>query len=333
MLKNSPITDETIYGQLVQLVKDPNIQRMGLPSYSALDTGKSAVRVTSGATVKSAGQAMSMSDRFVSAHKDSVIVTLLNDSASRENGKYGVRSRTIASIKEGQNIPFVSVVRKRGGNGWEEISLEKDFIFPELNPLDEQEFYELLIHRALLENRREFIKKDRDNLKKKLVKGEICQSGRLAVWWEEPHGTDLYPSQLVDGEWVKVSQESYVTTNNVRLSVPTSFPVPFRHKDLSDLPYLFHMFEVLGYQIERLNRIIRPFELGIIERNKTQFYIDLHGERVKLDWYQVSGSDYPSETKEKLESGEWKLVEFQKKNGRWVSGKIWNVPPKVITVS
>lgn len=319
---NSKIDGSSVFGRIHNLVNSEFI-RIGLPKYEVEPGSESnaVVRVAMGETVKNAGSAMGASCRIVSTHKDSIILTLLGDSSSRdlELDKYSVRSRTVASIQNGLKIKSI-MIQDGVGKSYQPMDLSRiSFIFPELHKDDYQTFIELKYRIAQLQHKREFVKKDRDNLKNVMKKRDLTEQvyDGIRAFWKDAEGQGERPHEFVDGAWVPVKQEAYTTTNNVCLVIPTEFPEPDRIKgkpeNLIHLPRLMKSYDELGEQIEQLLCIVRPFELGLIERGIDK----LNEVQFEVKWYDQQGCAYPADTEAKLLNGTYKLMPYDLKNGGW----------------
>jgi len=74
---------------------------------------------------------------------------------------------------------------------------------------------------------------------------------------------------------------------------------------------LFRESARLQAELRELNTLIRPFELGVAEINLNEEFVALVGDLFTVNKFPVKEYDMPSETAEKLASGEWesKLVD------------------------
>lgn len=277
---------------------------------------------------------------YVGSHKDNLNVLLCRDMSSRKiklDNSYDYRAYIMASPMLGVKIKDIEV--QHNFKSWESISLDNMNIFPVLTEVNDLEMLSMgLILRAQIKHNKALIDAEKKRLvgqfKTLVKKGETSIVGEDGiVYYYQPTGSTL---ALVDENGERVGGVANFATNGVTL-VPkiilTNDPIAESGKELetqtrgknagkkiikniSDLPWLFAESKRLAMELKVVNSVLRPFELAVIESNLDDDYAAIAGQLFTISKYPVKSYDYPEETADRLNSGEWKMVEVPKTSGR-----------------
>ena len=283
----------------------------------------------------------------VGTKKDNLNVLLCRAMSSRKiklDNSYDYRSYVMASPIMGVNVPEIEV--QKNFEGWKTYSLDNMPIFPQLHDVNDIEMLLFgLILRAQIEHDKAIIDNEKKRLmtqfKKMVSAGENKLIGDDGIVYYVPaSGTTM---SLVDSEGNHVGGVPSEATNGVKLVPQVAFtnnPLQESGKEtiiqtkgknagspifakLNDLPWLFAESKRLGEELKSITANIRPFELGVAETNINDQYAALAGHLINVERFSIKSYDLPPETADKLDSGEWKMAEVPKTQGR----NIYNPDP------
>jgi hypothetical protein len=265
----------------------------------------------------------------VGSRKDNLNILMTHSMHTREeDGSYGTRSYTVASPLKGIKIPQIEFCH-HFSKKWSTIDLSVFPVWPLLTEVSDLEVLsEGLTLRAKLIHEKNVIDKEKKRLQdmftrqRKAGKIDTCIGPDGIVSYIPPQGTT---KALVDEQGERVSTIPVEPSQGIEL-IPISkeFEFSLEKLPLEKLPWLYRESARLRQEIEGLNQVIRPFELGIIEANL--HHDEIWGivcdkevmvghELFEVNRYSIAEYDLPPQTKDKLESGEWKYIDVPKSRG------------------
>ena len=299
------------YEQIRNIIQDKSVNRISLPCYKAEAEVEAFVDVEAGlAGKKSGGNAQFVSPKTVGASRGTLFITLCRDASRRlaADGSFGFATRIIGDLNGERRIDHI-MVNRRFQPGYEKIELTGN-LFPEIKEKNIEAFNKGMMQCLQL---KETIKKMDSRIS--YLKKKLKDSGRLSL--DDPRGvlsysppdSDVQVIQDKDGNEIKrvpFSVPSYRLSAEV---IALDFP-----KD--DLIGMILLQKKYKSRYNFLSSLLRPWELGIIERNNSQ-EVQIGSVLYSIERGEDKRYDYDPEVQKKIESGEYQIVNRRSTRGEW----------------
>ena len=336
-LKSLPIDTNCVY----QVISDLFTGSAQLVRFeyegNALQPMKAAMRVNAGQTVDSMAKGFinltkdePIAFLQVGRKKDNLNVLMKHAMGSRkDDGSYDWRAYTIASPLNGRKVESIEVCFP--GRSWETIDLDQPRIFP-LIPESDTEMRELLaqalLYRARLEAEEAILDKEKKRLQSQFSKwrktnpnGYISNVDGIVRYFP-PSGTT---TRVVNENGNSIKTEAQGTSDNLVKLIPFDY-VPDEDEDfinpleglevetegrskgrvlMAELPSIYRRMAIVGDEIRKINNMVRPYELGLIEAERdSPVFLNLNEFKIVRD--SETKYDLPKITSKMLEQGKWK---------------------------
>ncbi len=276
------------------------------------------VRTQLGETVDCIKKSAILSDRTTSSKSTSLLFSMARDTGSRkEDGSWDFRSMIIASLdpdtlKPVQNVPEIMVAENFGT--YKAVSLNGLPVFP--NPIFLALFETDLLELRRLETLKAAMTKKFDSLKDKLDKNNPLEQFGYKIYFQPPSGKS---TTMVDLHGIKIKQTPTVSYGfQLHPVEPIKVEFDANKYEVKNIIELYLEREKISKKIEEKQKVIRPYELGIMERltdtvspfpiDKTQFKV------VKI---KDTSYDWTEADKAKVKNGEYKFAEIPSSRGAW----------------
>lgn len=267
--------------------------------------------------------------------KGTVLLTFLDKSARKDDGSFDYRSFTIADLLDpDRNLPYLEVCKNF--SNWEKINLKGLPIFPAVEGgAAEAELADGILELRRLGNLIEIFDARVNALKDKVRKsggGKVTAPDGSSIEYFAPTGTTERIVTAATGESPESQkrevwrvQLNAIVTSNLEKEY-SEWATVFRKKltlrnEVELLPLYMAELESLRERYVSLSQIIRPFELGIIERAEGGTLpenVTIDGEVFEIEALSVDEYDLPADVAERLASGELVKKEVPKVKGKWV---------------
>ena len=244
-------------------------------------------------------------------------------STAADDEGYQFRSRILASPTQGQKVDEVSVVL-RGEDGWHTVSLTGRPVFPNLGTLEDQEkFEDRLLELRVLQVKSDILKKNSESLKNRFFKdkSKVVTANSHRFFWSPAGSSNV--NAIVDDKGERVSRVPIVFDNGARLICPDIDREKIRkavktYTKPEQIVELELARKELRRDIEELSREVRPYELGLIERNELSDTVTVNATSLTIERFSDKDYDLPQEAIDKLETGEFKITSVPTVRGRWL---------------
>lgn len=304
------------------ILKDPktNWVRINYAGH-AKDAISAWFRSETGETVNHVKKSAIFASRMTSSRSTSLLLTMARDTGSRnEDGEFDYRSLMLAdldpsTLKPRINIPEILVAENFGT--YQPIDLAGLPVFPGLTEELEPSFAVNLVELRSLEILKDKMTSKMSGLKKLLDKKGVLDQDGKRISWKNPEGTSETILDSVGNEVKKTPTVSF----GFQLH-PTEVPeVSFDAKvySLKNIIQLWNEIEKVGEKIKDKMTLLRPFELGVMERlTDTESPFMVGGVEFSVKKLKSADYDWTPEDKAKVKSGEYKIGSVPKSKGRWI---------------
>lgn len=261
-------------------------------------------------------------DRFVSGSRGNLNLTLAFDRSAREIDasdpenwlRYGVRSRTIGNVRGELNVETISV-NFRGQTGWVEIDLRGRNIFPA--PSNADEFVALQREMAQLTRDLEIVSNDIKSIKGKAKRRDMnrIESGGFVAECSVPEGKTF---AIVDQEGNRVPANHITEGECVGISICEDIaPTVETDREINSLPERMNKANEIRTRISEIVKIVRPIELGLIERHADLESFKLRGVKFAINRWTSKDYGHSPETRDRIEAGDYQIAEVDKTRSQW----------------
>jgi len=331
----------SVFEVIGHLATDPRVNVIHVPKGRSLIQGQAAKRVDSGETIpcNDGKSFFILPNQRVGMDRDSINITIRDTNARKPwdtADGYGFRTITIGTAYNGPEVNHIEV-NLRGRPGFIKIPMNTRPLFP--NCEDPHQFVNGMRELAQLSARIDKL----DNKiasKKKAIKTTASQSvtkDGKTFRYSPPSGEVM---TVVDenGERVQQSEPRFFDTAHLVPAVSMVDDTEFdgwrklwtANEDVIDL---HRKITDARARRDELQRVIRPIELGIIERHARRSEVIVGGVTFKLVLGKGSYADYPNVTAQKLETGAWSTKMVPKSRGEWICEEITVSPTTSQTTS
>lgn len=285
-------------------------------------------RSQTGETTSDEGISHLILDRFVSSNRTNLNLVLGFDRAAREIDasdptnwiRFGIRSRTIASLENGLNVDSISI-NLRGQKGWIDIDLRNRPIFPV--PQNADKYIQLHRELAALRATKEILEGDITSIKAKAKRRNITEvNGENFRAINAPREGKVFA--IFDGNGGRVVADHITENPCLTVSIEESIgSLVTSTREIEDLPDRMSKIIDVRKKIEAISKEIRPIDLGLVERHSGLDKFVLHGVKFTIYRWIAKDYSYPPNIQEKIESGEYEIRETDK------TGNVWSLIPVI----
>lgn len=267
--------------------------------------------------------------------KGTVLLTILDKSHGKEKGVgFEYATRTVADMVDtARTLEYLEVCDNFGK--WNKISLAGLPVFPEFNGDNEEEkvladnLVTLLLMGQKIHRLGDKVQAIKSKVRK--AKQDEVENGELTAKYYAPKGSSTV---IVDKDGNPVKRISRSTVNRVRLWKDVAnmgdselFKAEWLQEkgryegtlktDAEMLPLYMEELEKLRAEYVELNYMVRPLELGLIERNMSEDFVLIAGLYFEIQHSVDKEYDLPVNTPEKLKTGEYSEKKVPSKKGWW----------------
>ena len=310
---------------LEYIIDNPKINMIRFPKGKSEAPISAFIRVQTGETLKdeSVGHARLASKKIVGLERDNLFLTIPRDKSTRilDNGEFGYRTIPIASPVMGQRVHAIEILPNFSSE-WIEIDLDNLPVFPHPTPDMVKWFAEGMQELYQLFAEKKFLSGQLTSLKKTLGKDKEVLAQGYRFHWEDPNST---VQAVVDNAGNKIGTVPTAFNNGVCLKPEFEAKLFQKITDTSRIVETYLKHKEVCAKASMLNSELRPFELGVIERNSHLEILDtitIGWVNFKLERSEVKRYDYPKDTVEKLQLGEYQIAQVPKTLGEWLCDPI-----------